>query len=514
MLGWYRPLPALFVAILLIGMCAPLAPLFAAKKDPAEIYRIVSNSVVVVRAEPGTRGSGVIVDTELIVTNCHVIENSKAIFVERRGQRVPAKLVAADWHKDLCIINVSERIGQKANLQTTLPRIGDRVYSVGAPLGLELSLGDGLISGIRDFGDFTKIQTSAPISPGSSGGGLFNDEGVLIGITTSYLKLGQVLNFALPASYVSALLARGRSASLDVVNARPKPEDREIDWHAVADLLVKQNDWRGLLALSKKWTVAKPQQVSGWFYLSFASHNIGNYTESLSAAREAIRLNPNAAEAWLVAGSAYLTNRRPEEARQAFKRLEELRGAAAVPAGFYASALMRLGRKQEAVDVCGENSPYQRNAENSRFICTRLVATVHLESRNYAEAAKALQEHVELNPKASANDYLELALAYGNIGQDQGAAEALERAVKIDEKLDRAWGGLGLARHRLGQHRAAIIAYHEATRLNPSRAEYWAGLGDSYGAVGDSEAVSRVAERLRTINPEMADALVERHRKR
>ena len=168
MLGRYRPRPALFAAILFIGVCAPFEASFASKKDAAEIYRIASDSVVVVRAEPGTRGSGVIVDTELIVTNCHVIENSKGIFVERRGQRVPAKLVAADWHKDLCIIKVSERIGQKANLQTTLPRIGDRVYSVGAPLGLELSLGDGLISGIRDFGEFKKIQTSAPISPGSS----------------------------------------------------------------------------------------------------------------------------------------------------------------------------------------------------------------------------------------------------------------------------------------------------------------------------------------------------------
>ena len=100
MLGWYRPRLALFAAILLIGVCAPLAASFAAKKDPTEIFRIASDSVVVVRAEPGTRGSGVIVDTELIVTNCHVIEDSKGIFVERRGQRVPAQLVAADWHKE------------------------------------------------------------------------------------------------------------------------------------------------------------------------------------------------------------------------------------------------------------------------------------------------------------------------------------------------------------------------------------------------------------------------------
>jgi S1-C subfamily serine protease len=67
---------------------------------------------------------------------------------------------------------------------------------------LELTLSEGLISGIRSFNDGPAIQTSAAISHGSSGGGLFDEYGQLVGITTSFLAEGQSLNFALPAEWI------------------------------------------------------------------------------------------------------------------------------------------------------------------------------------------------------------------------------------------------------------------------------------------------------------------------
>lgn len=78
------------------------------------------------------------------------------------------------------------------------------MYSVGALEGFELSLSDGLISQLR--GEI--IQTTAPISPVSSGGGLLDAQGRLIGITTFGHKSGQNLNFAIPAEWIFALSAR------------------------------------------------------------------------------------------------------------------------------------------------------------------------------------------------------------------------------------------------------------------------------------------------------------------
>jgi hypothetical protein len=84
--------------------------------------------------------------------------------------------------------------------------VGDRVYAIGAPKGLELTLTEGLVSSIRETTDGRVIQTSAPISPGSSGGGLFDTHGNLIGITVGGFRGGQNLNFALPGELVTAFV--------------------------------------------------------------------------------------------------------------------------------------------------------------------------------------------------------------------------------------------------------------------------------------------------------------------
>jgi len=78
-------------------------------------------------------------------------------------------------------------------------KIGEPVFTVGAPQGLELSLADGIVSSKRSIDEGRLIQTSAPISKGSSGGGLFDAEGNLVGITTFMLKDAQNLNFAIAA---------------------------------------------------------------------------------------------------------------------------------------------------------------------------------------------------------------------------------------------------------------------------------------------------------------------------
>jgi S1-C subfamily serine protease len=78
-------------------------------------------------------------------------------------------------------------------------KVGERVYSVGAPSGLERTLGEGIISGLRSSKKDRFVQTTAPISPGSSGGGLFDSSGNLIGVTTFLVKEAQSINFAIAA---------------------------------------------------------------------------------------------------------------------------------------------------------------------------------------------------------------------------------------------------------------------------------------------------------------------------
>jgi len=81
--------------------------------------------------------------------------------------------------------------------------VGEAAYTLGSPVGLELTLSNGIISGRRDEQNRHYVQTTAPISPGSSGGGLFDARGNLVGITTLVLvgreHMNQSLNFAIPA---------------------------------------------------------------------------------------------------------------------------------------------------------------------------------------------------------------------------------------------------------------------------------------------------------------------------
>ena len=205
---------AFAMAALIAGVCA--LPLSANALTPEELYELVSPSVVIVWGSTpegdGSLGSGVVVAPRMVATNCHVLTGQKEVEVYADESGLRATLRAVDWRRDVCILQVAGlsappvRVGSAESL-----RVGQKVYAIGSPEGLHFTLSDGLVSGFRDFEYGVVIQTSAPISPGSSGGGLFDDRGTLVGITTSGLEEGQNLNFAHPADWVRELLEKNRS---------------------------------------------------------------------------------------------------------------------------------------------------------------------------------------------------------------------------------------------------------------------------------------------------------------
>lgn len=85
---------------------------------------------------------------------------------------------------------------------------GQRVVAIGDPLGLVNTVTDGIISNIRKQGSLTLIQTSAPITHGSSGGALLNMYGELIGITTAGIKGEGNLNFAVSSNDIKSFLGK------------------------------------------------------------------------------------------------------------------------------------------------------------------------------------------------------------------------------------------------------------------------------------------------------------------
>jgi len=97
-----------------------------------------------------------------------------------------------------------------------------KIFAIGAPKGLVLTLSEGIISGFREDKAGRYLQISAPISPGSSGGGLFDEQGRLIGMPTFYLADSQQLNFAVPVEWIKDVL--NGNISSNVTDAKQKSQ--------------------------------------------------------------------------------------------------------------------------------------------------------------------------------------------------------------------------------------------------------------------------------------------------
>jgi len=149
-------------------------------------------------------GSAVAITDKLALTNCHVLEGAgEDIYLGagETGEVEKARLVGANYEADRCVISVSRMDLHPVPgvRRFDAVEVGESVYAIGNPLKLDRTLSEGLLSGKRTKGEQRYLQTTAPISPGSSGGGLFDTRGNLIGITSFTLRGAQSLNFAIPA---------------------------------------------------------------------------------------------------------------------------------------------------------------------------------------------------------------------------------------------------------------------------------------------------------------------------
>ncbi len=208
----------------------PLAQSSETKDDVPTLTRGALPSVVLVvtfdkSGKEIRQGSGFVVSGDgKVVTNYHVIEGvSSALIKFTNGAFYSLDgVLAADQNKDIAVLKASGRdfpslpLGDSDNVQ-----VGEAVIAIGSPLALEATVSNGIVSAIRDLdeGKTRAIQTTAAISPGSSGGVLLNFRGQVIGITAFQMANGQNLNFAIPANYIKPLLSAGT-----VMPFKPKEE--------------------------------------------------------------------------------------------------------------------------------------------------------------------------------------------------------------------------------------------------------------------------------------------------
>jgi hypothetical protein len=216
------------LAVILVVIGSP-----AAGQNANAVYNNAARSVGIVLV--GTfegqlvgSGSAVTVAPQTMVTNRHVLLPGHRYQVYIGGSVLDAEAGICDSTQDLCLLSVPRLDARPVEFaEADRFSVGDPVYAIGAPNELgnivgvsqatrqksysppQVTLSNGIITALRPVEDGKIIQTNAAISPGSSGGGLFDAQGRLVGITTFAMRSGQGLNMALPVNWVERLGVSG-----------------------------------------------------------------------------------------------------------------------------------------------------------------------------------------------------------------------------------------------------------------------------------------------------------------
>src|SRR5499427_10717467 len=213
----------------------PMAARIARENLPAVVTLIALDD----RDQPLALGSGFFVTRDgVIVTNAHVVSGANRVLVRWRGQNgVALKLLTFARKYDLVTIQTSFTSTPTVLLaDSDTAAAGQDIVVLGSPQGLEGTVSTGIIGGLRTIAGVRYLQITAPISPGSSGGPVFNSQGRVVAISTATSAKGQNLNFALPVN----LLRDVPPAAIGFAAIKPTPFDLR-DGDRLKDLVYFNN---------------------------------------------------------------------------------------------------------------------------------------------------------------------------------------------------------------------------------------------------------------------------------
>ena len=282
-------------------------------------------------------GSGFFVRHDLIVTNYHVIEGAArgtAKLVGKHTKYTIEGITATERSNDLAILKVSASGIKPLHLVENSDRvkIGAQIYVAGNPKGLEGTFSDGIISSKRGGHAYGRLQMTAPISPGSSGGPVLNTRGEVIGVSSMTIEGGQNLNFAIPSNYIKTLVSlSNRVRPLSRVSSTVSAETYFIRGNMRYDL----GDYQGAIAAFDSAIQLKPDAAEAYVNRGYVKGELGQLNAAIADFDTAIRLKPDLAEAYVNRGVAKASLNRTSGAKrdlQTALRLAEKAGNARLKA--------------------------------------------------------------------------------------------------------------------------------------------------------------------------------------
>lgn len=451
----------------LLALCVVSAASPASALPPETVFERVAPSVLVVERvdSAGQRkgfASGVVVGPMQVVTSCHALTRTAAVRVRSGGRRLDAVLTRADPERDLCRLAVD---GLQAPALRIAPasalKVGQRVYAVGTPKGLERTLSEGIISSLRPRARSFVIQTTAPMSRGSSGGGLFDEEARLVGVAAFQYTRGQNLNFAVPASWVREIDQRAQARWARTGAAESGADPLGARFLALMDI----GNAEAALMVAREWTLLAPTDALPRHALGRAFAALDRSDEAQTAFRSALRIRPDLLPGWLDLGALLAEEGDPVQALAAFTEARDL-DASCAPAWIGSGlALSAMQHHTEAVDA--------------------LRHAIQLDRDNPAAWEALTAAHI-------AEGRLDLAAA------------AARKALKLHPESAALWHRFGMVQAQRGDRAQAIQAQHESLRLQPGYVPALYELGALYHAQGEHAKSREAYDKLRKLDKQRA----------
>ena len=402
---------------------APDVPQFAEDALAATVYLEMSDAQVM----PISYGSGFFVSQEHILTNYHVIAGAAhgtAKIVGKTRTYLIQGILAIDVENDLALLQVTIpgvkplRLGDNDKV-----RIGDQVYVAGSPKGLEGTFSDGIISRISRGEGKERLQITAPISPGSSGGPVLNSEGKVIGVAFMTIEGGQNLNFAIPSKYVKALLN-----TTGTVTPLAKRE------HNIS--------------------------AETYYYRGNTKRDIGFYQNAISDYSKAIRLEPDFMEAYYNRGIVKAVLGQHFLAIADYDIAIRLAPNYAIAYSNRGAAKGALGQYSNAITDFDTSIKLDPDDAMNYYLRGR----AKLELDEYSNAITDFDTSIKLDPD-DAGVYTDRGVAKAKLGKHSDAIADFNAAIQINPDDAGAYSNRGIAKAELGQTWAAKQDLRTALRL-------------------------------------------------
>jgi tetratricopeptide (TPR) repeat protein len=453
--------PLALVALAFASFLSPLPR--ASAKTPEQVFteergRIVSVDMLNARGELLAQGSGVALGADQVITTCDVVIRGESARVLWAGKVFKATPASLQVHLNLCRLRVAGmhapllalggveklRVGQPVNaIGLPRARLGGRLKGSSSeerrnghdricPMcdenkatGLQEEhrrdpiLSEGTVAAMRPYAGSRYMRISAPLLPGFSGGGLFDEQGRLIGILSPQRVEGDSLAFVLPSDWLGSLPEMEAPGSTDPGHG--------LAWLNQTLALEKKSEWRRLLKLSQQEIRREPSNAVAWFNVGIASCNLKQYSQAVNAYREAIRHHAGYADAWHKLGAAYANLKDYDNASQAYEdalRMDPGNGEA-----WYGLGNTYHNLKKYAHTIHAYQHALQIDSENSR--AWYKLGVTYDELKLHGEAVEAYRKTVALQPE-NADAWYNLGVDYAILGERDRIREIYQTLRKLD----------------------------------------------------------------------------------